>query len=79
MKGHKILNVPLPKNLVNLQTIASTDILSNLMLIYQIPEDFALAHTVIREISEVRPMIRRTSDYAIFGAVHNYRKPGKPV
>jgi len=79
MKNHKMLNVPLPRNLVNLNTISSTDTLSNIMLIYQIPQDFALAHTVMRELGEVRPLIRRTSDYAIFGSVQKYRKPGKPV
>jgi hypothetical protein len=74
-----MLSVPLPEKLVNLRTISGTDTLSSLMLIYQIPEDFALAHTVMREIGDVRPLIRRTSDYAIYGSVQKYRKPGKPV
>ena len=78
-KGHSVINISLPKNTIDFKTLYSSDTLSNMLLIYQIPKNFALSHSIVNELSQVRPIIRFTSDYVIFGAIRYIRKSGKPV
>lgn len=77
-KGKMVLNVPLPLGTIDFKQIEKTDVLTHAFLLYYLPEEKYLAQAVINEIASVRPIIRQTRNYILFGIVHSERKSRYP-